>query len=323
MRIVYGLEHLELPCEPAVVTIGNFDGMHLGHRKIIGRVISLAEERGLLSVVLTFEYHPLRLLAPQRAPEVLMPIQARLDAMQELGVQLAVVANCTREFLSMDPDTFLRDLLIPHFQLKVIVEGPNFCFGKDRAGTIDFLIDRSRKLGFEAIRVEPVEVDLPGRGKHMLSSSLVRELLHKGQVDLAEICLGRPYEIQGKVIPGSGLGKSLGFPTANLETGEQMLPADGIYAGWVRMDNRSYPAAIVIGPAPTVDRYQTAVEAFVIDFEGDLYGRELALSLIKWLRVPKKFDDLAALTEQINRDVELARQVLAARENTISRLPTK
>lgn len=313
MDVVNGLENLGESCEPTVLTIGNFDGVHRGHQKIIQQVSSLAEVRGLTSTVMTFDQHPLRLLAPERSPEPLMPMDMKLSIMERFGARRVVVAKCTKELLGLEPGAFVREVVVGAFRgnVKFVVEGPNFCFGKDRAGTIDFLVDRGREVGFETILADPVEVDLPELGRRMVSSSLVRQLLGQGRVDLASMCLGRPYELVGNVIYGVGRGKGLGFPTANLATNEQMLPADGIYAARVRVDDCDYPAAANIGPVPTFDEYKTVVEAFLIDFEGDLYGRRLGLKLVRWLRSPQKFETVPALVEQMHRDVTQVRQILA------------
>lgn len=314
MRIVHGLELLEAPFGPVVLTIGNFDGVHVGHQDIIRYVVAEAEQTKRTSVVMTFEHHALRLLAPDRAPPVLMPLDEKLAMIESLGVQLAVVVQPTRELLAMTAEQFIQELLLRHFRLDVIVEGPNFRFGHDRAGTIELLIQQSNRLGFQAVRREPVYVDLPGAARTMVSSSVIRELLRSGQVASAAVCLARPYGVVGTVTRGQGRGRSLGFPTANLETGEQMLPRAGIYAAWGQIDGeQDYPAAVNVGPSPTFDQHRPMVEAFLIGFDQDvdLHGRTMRVKFIDRLRSQKKFDDRVALVEQIRCDVEAVRARLA------------
>jgi len=317
MRVVYGLENLDRPCGPAVLTIGNFDGVHLGHQDIFREEVSQAQRRGLLSVVMTFEYNPLRVLAPERAPPTLAPLELKLASIKRFGLGLAVVLRCTRETLDLRAEEFIRDVLVKCFELEVIVEGPNFRFGKDRVGTVEFLIEQGPKFGFETIKVEPHEADLPGMGKQMISSSLVRRFLSEGMVDLAEVCLGRPYELVGRVVPGVGRGRSLGFPTANLDTGEQMLPAAGIYAAWVQVDGGERPCAVNIGPSPTFGEYGAAVEAYIIDYSGELYGRQLGLKFKERLRASRKFESRSDLVDQIRQDVEAVKELLRVRRDRV------
>ena len=310
MQIVNGLEQLSTSGGPAVLTVGVFDGLHLGHREIMRRVARLADDSDLRAVVMTFEHHPLRLLHPARAPGLLLPMDRRLKDFEALGIDEVVIARCSHELFDLSPEAFITDVLQTHFDLKYIVEGPNFRFGHDRAGTIDWLIERSSVFGFHAIKVDPIEVDLAGRGRKMISSSLVRQLISEGAVNLAATCLSRPYELFGTVVRGAGRGKSIGYPTANLHINEQMLPADGVYACRTRIDGRSYPSAVHIGPTPTFDQQQRTVETHVLDFEGDLCGSELAVRFIKRLRSSEKFEDASALSCRLRQDVIDVRRVL-------------
>lgn len=310
MRVIHGLENLGAAVGPVAMTIGNFDGLHLGHQDIIRQVVSLAGSQGLVPTVLTFEYHPLRLLAPDRAPGLLMPMEQKLERLEALGPKLVVIARCTHELLDLEPRAFVRDVLLRHFQVRYIVEGPNFRFGHDRAGSIDLLVAMQREYGFEAVKREPIRVDLPGRGGVMLSSSLVRRLLQEGSVDLAARCLGRPYELIGEVVSGDGRGRALGFPTANLQT-PQLLPASGVYAARARIDGVDHQAAVHLGPAPTFEHSHHGPEVYVLNFDGDLYGRRLGVKLIRRIRGTERFADAAALVERMRRDVREVRSVLA------------
>ncbi len=314
MRRVYGLEKLDGPCGPAVMTIGNFDGVHVGHRRIVQEAVSLAGERKLTSVVMTFELHPARVLMPDCLPEILTPTEVKADEIEKLGVDVFVVIRCDESLLSLEPDEFIENILLKHFQMKAIVEGPNFHFGRNRVGNIDLLMELGPKMGFEAIKVQPVELDLDGMGPTMISSSLIRELLKDGDVHLAAECLGRCYELTGNVVPGHGRGRSLGFPTANVETGQQMVPSPGVYAALVEIDDRQLPCAVHIGSAATFGTTSRAVEAHVLDFNGDLYGRALVVKLIARVRDTVRFDDAASLVEQMQRDIQQVRQIIADQE---------
>lgn len=313
MRIVHGLEQLGPPGGAVVMTVGNFDGLHVGHQAIIREVVARAERSGWVSVVMTFEPHPLRVLAPERAPAILTPLEAVLGEIETLGVDTAVVVPCTRELLGLAPEAFIREVLIKHFVVKVIVEGPNFRFGRGRAGTIDCLITRGPEFGFEAVKVDPVEIDVPGLGRKMVSSSLVRELLYDGRVDSAGRCLGRPYRLCGQVVPGVGRGGTMGFPTANLTIDDQLVPGSGVYAAWAEIDGRDRPCAAHIGPAATFDQAEVGVEAYVIGFEGDLYGRRMTLTFVERLRATRKFDRPCDLVAQVKTDVSQVRRILAER----------
>jgi riboflavin kinase / FMN adenylyltransferase len=315
MKIIDGLENLVRPERPVVMTIGNFDGVHLGHQAILRRVVELARNHDFLPVVMTFECHPLKFLHPKAAPALLMPIERRLAILEEMGIEQVVVLRCVGSLLHMKRDEFIRDVLLKYFQINSVIEGRNFRFGCDRTGDIDHLIQVGPKLGFQAIRIESIQVDLGELGVKTISSSLVRKLVSGGRVDLARRCLGRSFQIVGKVVAGAHRGRTIGFPTANLEPGEMLLPEDGVYAIRARIEDKYYPAAGVIGPAPTFEQFQRAIEAYVLDYQGDLYGKTIALDFYRRIRPIVKFDTSDKLVEQINRDVQAVRDCLSREEN--------
>ncbi|MFA5864351.1 MAG: bifunctional riboflavin kinase/FAD synthetase [Phycisphaerae bacterium] len=316
MRIILGLENLKRPDRPVALTIGNFDGMHLGHQSIVRKVVELAKSNNLMPVVVTFEFHPLKFLTPQKTPGLLMSLEEREKIMSEMGIELVVVARCNDALLKMERDEFIGNILMRYFDVNFIVEGPNFRFGHDRTGDIDYLIRTAQEFGFHAIKIDPVQVNLGNLGVQTLSSSLVRKLISSGKVDLARNCLGRPYQLIGEVIAGVRRGRSIGFPTANLDVGEQLLPQHGIYAARVQMGDSLYPAAAVIGPAPTFEQYETAVEAYLIGYNGDLYGRKVILNLYRGIRDIIKFQDAPQLVEQIKHDVKSVLEILKQEEAT-------
>jgi len=265
---------------------------------------------------MTFECHPLKILSPTSAPPTLMPLPQRLEIMESLGIELVAVTRCLHSLLDMERDQFVQDVLMTLFDLRYVVEGPNFRFGHDRSGDIDHLIRIGPRFGFQAIKIDPVQLELGDLGTRTLSSSLVRKLVAAGRVDLARHCLGRPYRIAGKVITGARRGRTIGFPTANLEIPDQLLPEKGIYAARACVAGHSHPAAVVLGPAPTFEQYQTAIEAFLLDYSGDLYGQNIDLHFYRRLRDIIKFDDPSELVEQINSDVLAVRDIIHREECT-------
>jgi riboflavin kinase/FMN adenylyltransferase len=304
MQVIYGLENLCRPDRPVAMTIGNFDGVHLGHQAIMRRVVELAKTHNLIPAVMTFEYHPAKILHPDLAPPLLMPMDQRIAIMEKLGIELVLVTRCRKSFFQKDREAFIREVLLKSFDLKFIVEGENFRFGCDRGGDINYLIEVGPTLGFQGVKIESIRVNLPEIGDRPISSSLVRKLISTGKVDLAKHCLGKPYALVGQVISGAQRGRTIGFPTANLNVGGQMLPFFGIYAARMEFDNQLHSAAAVIGPAPTFDQYQPAIEAFLIDYRGDLYGKNVHLHLYKRIRDIVKFESSDTLVAQIKKDVD-------------------
>ncbi len=310
MKVIYGLEHLDKPSSPVALTIGNFDGVHLGHQKIINTLLTQACQRQYPSMVMTFEFHPLRLIDPPKAPAVVMSLSRRLEIIEQMGIDFAVIAHCTESLINMSREQFVSKILVEDFKLGVIVEGENFRFGHQHKGSIDYLKQQGEIYSFDAIKVEAMKIDLPDYGRQIISSSLIRKLVRAGRVELAAMCLGRRYELIGEVTTGAGRGATLGFPTANLQSGELMLPADGVYACTAHIDNTAYPSAVSIGPAPTFDQYHTGVEAHIINFNGQLYGKKLRLEFYQRIRDIKKYTDITELTKQMANDIEQTRKIV-------------
>jgi riboflavin kinase/FMN adenylyltransferase len=310
MQVIYGLEKFCQPDRAVTLAIGNFDGVHVGHQTILQKVVEVAHEHALVPTVMTFEYHPAKLLHPEMAPDILMPMEERIAIMESLGIELVLVVRCRKSFFQATREEFVRHVLTKSFNLKYIVEGSNFRFGADRSGDINYLIEIGSQFGFEGIKIEPVRVDFQDMGVKPVSSSLIRKLVSTGRVDLARLGLGRCYTLVGQVISGAQRGRTLGFPTANLNTGGQLLPQFGIYAAKTRINNRLHPTAAIIGPAPTFEQYQTAIEAFLLDYQGDLYGKNVHLHLYKKIRDIVKFDTTDSLVEQIGRDVQTVQDLL-------------
>jgi riboflavin kinase / FMN adenylyltransferase len=328
MQIIHDLESAQF--SGVVLTIGNFDGVHRGHQAILAAARRRAEAAGTQTVAMTFDPHPATILTPDRIPPTLTPLEEKLSLLERAGADVAVVVESRPEFFSTSADGFIRDIIVGRFHPVAVVEGPTFGFGHRRQGTVDTLRAAGPAHRFEVEIVEPVRVALGGHPDTVISSSLVRHLLQSGTVDGAGLCLGRPYALLGSVEHGAGRGRSLGFPTANLAVGSQLIPAEGVYAGCAFIRNvqaattpqgyklvmveqplQPIPAAISIGRKPTFDEQDLAVEAYLLDYAGDLYGHELRLEFLAWIRPQEKFASPELLAEAMERDAARTREVFA------------
>ncbi|GMU22326.1 MAG: riboflavin biosynthesis protein [Phycisphaerae bacterium] len=324
MRVVHGIEAARF--ERTVLTIGNFDGLHRGHQALVEQGRRKARASGGPLVVMTFEPHPASVLTPDRVPAELTPLAEKLRLLAEAGADAAVVVASKPEFFSISAEDFIREIIVQRFHPAVLVEGDSFRFGSHRAGDVHMLREAGSRLGFEVQVVEPARVALGGHPDTVISSSLVRHLLASGTVDGAALCLGRPYALLGQIRSGAGRGRELGFPTANLGVAGQLVPAEGVYAGRAfvltadplaaQRDSEiiahpagpSVPAAISIGRTPTFAGDQLLVEAHLLGFSEELYGRHMRLEFLEWLRHQQRFDSPDALKAQIADDVQRTRQ---------------
>lgn len=306
MNVVHGLENLQPFADGSVLTVGNFDGVHRAHRALIAHARTLASSK-VPAVVMTFEPHPLCVVAPAKAPPRLTLLEDKLRFLSEAGAGVVVVARSEPGLLGLEAEAFVREVLVRRFRPKHLVEGPSFGFGKARKGTPELLARLSSELNYELHIVPPVTVALADGLTAMVSSSLVRRFLLERNVAAAAECLARPYALVGLVVRGDGRGRTIGFPTANLEPLDQLIPGDGVYAGWTEVDGRKYSCAINVGPAPTFEMAQRRVEAHLLDFEGDLYSRTLRVAFVDFLRGQLRFASSEALKAQLRTDVAAAR----------------
>lgn len=301
---------LGLPTDgrPAVVTVGTFDGVHLGHWAVLQEIVARAKARGGRSILVTFEPHPLKVVRPSEAPRLLTTAREKREILAESGLEYAVFLAFTPALREMPPGRFVREILLAKLGMAELVIGYDHGFGKGRSGDVDTLREIARKEGFTVDVVEPVEVD----GERP-SSSAVRKALDSGDLVRAREALGRHYALRGTVVKGEGRGRDLGFPTANLrvEGEDKLIPAPGIYA--VRVHHRAGESmgALHIGPRPTFPGSPPTVEVFLLDFEGDLYGQVLRLDFVERLRPVEPFESVEGLVRQMTRDVEQVRAVLA------------
>ena len=302
MRIVQGLESYPPDSAPSVVALGVFDGVHLAHRAILGAAVARARALGVQSLACTFDPHPMEVLQPGRAPVPLTTIPERLDLMAETGLDGAVVIAFTRELAAMEPEAFVKDVLVERLRAREVVVGFNHRFGRGARGDAALLDSLGERLGFRAHVVEPLRVDgVP------VSSSEVRAALQRGDVAVATRFLGRPYSVGGHVVHGAGRGRTLGFPTANVRPDRPVLVPAGVYACDLLLDGAPFPAAVNIGVRPTFGDATTTVEAHVLDFSGDIYDRPVILRFRERLRPERKFASVEDLKAQIAEDIKEAR----------------
>jgi riboflavin kinase/FMN adenylyltransferase len=304
---VYGCSaHLPPATRHVAVGIGIFDGLHLGHRALLGRVLELARAEGLESVAYTFDPHPARLFSPATAPKLIERVECRLERLSALGIDVAVVEPFNRTFASMEAETFIRHVLVGKLGAKHVVVGRDFTFGRDRRGDAAMLQAFGRLLDF---RVHPMPlVELDGQA---VTSSAVRTAVTRGDMPLAGKLLGRPFCLCGLVMRGAQRGSQLGFPTANVGTHNELIPATGVYACRCKGPFGTALAVVNLGFSPTFDVQELRIEAHLLDFpDKPLYGAVLELDFIAKLRDEVRFDGVEALTEQIARDVTQARAVL-------------
>lgn len=302
--------------EGNVVTIGAYDGVHLGHLALLEKVRALADGRGLGAALLTFDKHPAQVVRPESAPKLLTSLDQKLELLEATGLlDLTCVLTFDEDRMHETAEEFVSDVLVGTLRTKVVVVGADFHFGYQRQGNVHFLRERGAELGFEveAVDLVPVEGDDTGAA---YSSTLIRGLLMAGDVDAARRLLGRPHEVQGRVVEGDRRGRDLGFPTANVAVlDETCLPAEGVYAGWFidEGDGAHRPAAINLGRRPTFYEEGASpvlLEAFVLDYEGDLYGHQARVRFAERLRPEERFDSVDALVQQMHEDVARTRTIL-------------
>lgn len=316
MRIVQGSRALGAPLVRAALTVGNFDGLHVGHSSILDTVTCRARALGGESAVYTFEPHPRRVLQPDRAPRLLTTLEQKLELIEEAGVDVAIVEAFTLDFAKLPAERFVREVIHQRMRPREVYVGYDFRYGRDREGSMRTLTELGPHLGF-AVTIIP-EVTVGGRD---VNSTRIRELLEAGQVEEAGELLARPYTVRGRVVEGDRRGRTLGFPTLNLEPENEILPAGGVYAGRVRFLDEGAPArgsvhaAVAnVGRRPTFKESDPVLaEAHLLDFDGDLYGRRVDLSFEHHLRAEQRFAGPEALREQIARDLVEGRRRLEGR----------
>ncbi len=313
MDVVHGSASLAHSLDHPVLTIGNFDGLHLGHRSIIDTVVAQANALGGAPVVYTFDPHPRAVLFPERAPKRLVTLEQKLELFEAEGIALVIVEPFTLEFSRTSPEQFVREYIHRAIAPRKVYLGYDFHFGKDREGSMRLFTELGPALGFEVTIIPEVKI-----GDRDVNSTRIRALLEEGQVEESLKLLGRPYAVRGNVVHGEGRGASLGFPTANLDSENEILPAAGVYAGRFQAlgeVEKTYRAVINVGCRPTFHtQSEVSIEAHLLDFTGDLYGVRGDLSFEHRIRDEQRFPGPDALQAQIREDIATARKILGAVE---------
>lgn len=301
MKIFHGTENANIS-RPTILTLGVFDGLHLGHQHIMQTVVDRAARTKAIPTVITFDPHPRAVLHPESAPPLLQTFDQRLAAFEVMGIEQAIVIRFNKDFAAQNAETFLREIVHERLQAKEVYLGKGFAFGKNRGGNIELLRKMSAELGFFADEVPEVRL----RG-HRVSSSRVRQTLFDGKVNLARGYLGRPYGIEGKIIHGMRRGHTIGFPTANLHPQNRVIPKFGVYATATLIDGVWRRSITNVGVRPTFEGdKEPSIESYIFDFEGDLYGNVLRVRFLHRIRDEKKFSGIDELRMQIEKDTQRA-----------------
>ncbi|MEW6585553.1 MAG: bifunctional riboflavin kinase/FAD synthetase [Nitrospirota bacterium] len=306
MEIIKGIENLTDPYPNTVLTIGNFDGVHLGHRKILSLVLSEAQRIKGTSMVMTFDPHPMKVLAPERNVPLLVTFEEKCRLIEKTGIEVLLCMPFTKDFANMLPDDFIKNILVDRINSKVVIVGSQYKFGRSKKGSIDLLRRRGRKYGFSVHAVRHAKLQ-----GHIVSSSTIRALLMKGAVAEVSKFLGRAYSIKGTVVRGKGRGQEiLHIPTANITTPVEIAPKEGVYAVRIRRHGRVYDGVANIGRNPTFGDSDVSYEVHIFDFSGDILGEDLRVFFIDRIRSERTFPGSESLEKQIREDIARAREIL-------------
>ncbi|WP_278589391.1 bifunctional riboflavin kinase/FAD synthetase [Capnocytophaga ochracea] len=294
--------------QPTVLTIGTFDGVHLGHQKIIERVVATARQEGLLATIFTFFPHPRMVVQHDKSLKLIHTLEEKKQLLQRLGVDLLVVQPFNEAFAQLTAEEFVSTILVQHLNVKKVIIGYDHRFGRNRTANINDMRLFGEKYGFDVEEISVQEVD-----EVSVSSTKIREALNKGNVTTAEHYLGTPYSLTGTVVHGLKLGRTLGYPTANIQVTEdyKLIPKDGVYAVYSYIGARKVYGMMSIGKNPTIEGKGASIEVYFFDFNGDLYDRELTIYFVKYLREERKFSSVALLKKQLQDDETTARKAIA------------
>jgi riboflavin kinase/FMN adenylyltransferase len=310
MKVFNHLDQINEPVNQAVITIGNFDGVHIGHQALFHEVIEKAEAIGCTSVAITFEPHPLRVLKRNNHPPLITLYEQKSELIERTGIDILICVPFTPEFAALSAQQFVRDLLVQKLGIKAIVVGEDYSFGKHREGNIDLLKSYATDYGFEVIVAGWIKSARALAAR--ISSTKIRELITDGRMEQAEKMLGRNYQIRGKVVTGRDRGgKLLGIPTANINLHDELCPKTGIYAVTVECEGEQYRGVANIGYSPTFEDHEFTVEVHILDFSDNIYGKKIRVNFIRRIRDEIKFSSISELIDQIKLDISAARKILA------------
>lgn len=302
MKVIHDLSEYPSSLRNTVATLGNFDGVHRGHQKIFQALLEEAASCSAQPLVVTFFPHPLKILAPARAPRAITTLEERLRLVEACGVPLVLCLPFTPELARVAPEDFVRDTLVAALGVRKILVGEDFRFGRDREGDIRLLRDMGKEFGFAVRRIRPLRV-----GGEQVSSTRIRQLIQEGRVRESARLLGRYYGFTGTVVRGDGRGRTLGVPTANLQTDSELFPPKGVYAVLAQLGDRTLPGVANLGTKPTFSGHSFAIEVHLFDFEDDLYGQSLRIDFVDRLREERRFESVQGLVEQMTHDLREAR----------------
>lgn len=294
--------------QPTVLTIGTFDGVHLGHQKIVERVVTTARQEGLLATVFTFFPHPRMVVQHDKGLKLIHTLEEKKQLLQQLGVDLLVVQPFNEAFAQLSAEEFVSTILVEHLNVKKVIIGYDHRFGRNRTANIDDMRLFGKKYGFAVEEISVQEVD-----EVSVSSTKIREALNKGDVTTAEHYLGTPYSLTGRVVHGLKLGRTLGYPTANIQVTEdyKLIPKDGVYAVYSYIGSRKVYGMMSIGKNPTIEGKGASIEVYFFDFNGDLYDQKLTIEFVQYLREEQKFATIDLLKKQLQDDETAARKAIA------------
>ena len=302
MRVFESLDFSEKFVNP-VLTIGNYDGLHLGHRRIIGRIQEKARDLNGTSMLMTFHPHPLTILRPDKCIGLITPLHVKKRLIEEAGIDVLIIIPFTDDFRHITPEAFVDNLLVKKLGIKGLIVGYDFKFGKEGKGNIEYLAPLSTEYGFFIESQGAITLD-----GEKVGSNRIRKMIQEGDVGKAALHLGRPYMIEGTVVKGEGRGRTIGFPTINLKTEFPLIPKRGVYITDVDVGGKRYPAVTNIGYNPTFDGQSLTIETYILDFSGDLYDRNIALYFLERVRDEVRFSSVDELKERIWKDVDTARE---------------
>ena len=302
MKVIEDIRKTQFDFPHLVLTVGSFDGVHLGHRRVLDEVVRVAREHNGTAAVLTMRPHPREFFSPAHAPNLLTCDKAKARLLKAAGIDTVLTLEFTADVANLDPHEFVGQIIHRCCHAKTVIVGHDFRFGRNALGNYQFLEQVGPAHGFDVRQVPPLIL-----GGERVSSTLIRERVLQGDLERVETFLGRKYSVVGEVIPGHGVGAELGFPTANIEPRHNAVPAQGVYVAEAVVDDRRYPAAVNIGIAPTIRQTDIIVEAHLLDFHDDILGEEIEILFHKRLRTEKKFRSREQLANQIRRDVREVR----------------
>ncbi len=310
MKVVNHLDQISTPFKNAVITIGNFDGVHIGHQALFHEVIEKADSINGTSIAMTFEPHPMRVLKQNNHPPLITVYEQKKELIERTGMDVLICVPFTRQFASLTAREFVENLLVEKIGMKAIVVGKDYSFGKNREGNLALLKSFAAELDFEVIIANWIKLtkNYPDR----ISSTRIRELIMDGQMDEAQKMLGRHYQVRGIVVTGRDRGgKILGIPTANIHIHDELCPKTGIYAVTVECQGNQYNGVANIGYSPTFDDHEFTVEVHIFDFRENIYDKKIRVNFIQRIRDEQKFSNIPDLINQINQDIATAREILA------------